>query len=170
MKKPIQIALLFIPLLLGDGTALAAADESANWQLRLTEDPLSNRTVCLMISVVKHTEDGQTTTPVTIIYNGDAFIAKTESNIDLSYSNSGLQVDFHKAHNIDRVHKNTNVVFVTDVPQIVEEFKKGLVGRLTLGFWPTWPKSRSYTVEFDLRGFSRTYKAFRLCQNGNESH
>jgi hypothetical protein len=148
--------------------ALANAKDIQNWQLVLAEDPISNQTVCLMVSAMKQTEDGQTSTPVSLIYNGKIFIAKTKSNIDLSYPDIGLQADNHTPHNIDRLHKKTSVVFDAQAIQIRDEFIKGLNGKLTLGFWPTWPKTRSFVTEFDLRGFTKTYQAFRRCQKTGE--
>jgi len=144
--------------------SLAIADDTLNWQLVLGEDPLTNRTSCLMISATRNIDDGQGRTPVSIIYNGRAFIATTESNIDLSYASLGLQVDNKKRHGIDRIFKRKNVVFEQHSAQIVDEFIAGLNGRLRLGFWPTWPKTQSFVADFDLRGFTRIYNEFRKCQ------
>lgn len=135
-----------------------------NWQLILAKDPLSKQSACLMVSATKKTEDGQATTPVSLIYNGNAFIAQTDSNIDLSYQGIGLQIDHNKKHNIDRLHNKISAVFETKTQQIHGEFVNGLSAKLTLGFWPTWPKTRSYTTKFDLRGFTKTYKTFQHCQ------
>jgi len=144
--------------------AVTSSYATENWQLILAEDPLSKQSICLMISATRQTEDGQTKTPVSLIYNGSVFIAKTKSNIDLSYPDIGLQVDNKKRHNIDRLHENSNAVFKTKTRQLLDEFINGLSAKLTLGFWPTWPKTRSYTTEFDLRGFTKTYKTFQHCQ------
>jgi hypothetical protein len=144
------------------------AADTQNWQLVLAEDPLEKHTSCLMVSATKQNDDGQATTPVSLIYNGKVFIAKTKSNIDLSYPNLGLQVDNKKPHNIDHLHKNNSVVFETQSPQILGEFIKGLTGKLTLGFWPTWPKTRSFTIDFDLRGFTKIYRNFQHCQKTGE--
>jgi hypothetical protein len=163
------VALLLFNLIPPSGFAAdAMADKTASWLLTMAEDPLSEHTVCLMVSAVKHTEDGQTSTAVTIIYNGREFIAKTQSNIDLSYPDVGLQVDHNKPQKIGHVFKNTNVVFDTNAEQIRDEFIKGLTGRLILGFWPTWPKTKSYAIEFDLHGFTKTYQALRHCQTTGE--
>lgn len=141
---------------------------NANWQLVLDEDPFTRQTACLMVSATKKTPDGQTTTPVHLIYNGEVLIAKTKSNVDTSYENSGLQVDLKESHNIDRLIKNNSVIFESQTDMIRDEFIKGLKARLTLGFWPTWPKTKSYTIEFDLRGFTDTYNAFQRCKKTGE--
>jgi hypothetical protein len=157
-KKSIFLILCLLPF-------PSIADDEPNWQLVLGEDPMSNKTACLMTSAKKRIDDGQGSTPVSIIYNGKAFIAATESNIDLSYADLGLQVDKKKAHSIDRLFENDSVVFEQQSRQILDEFIAGLNGRLTLGFWPTWPKTRAFTVDFDLRGFTRSYERFRQCQH-----
>jgi hypothetical protein len=121
-----------------------------------------------LVSSVKQSNDGQVTTPVSLVYNGNLFMAKTESNIDLSYAELGLQVDDNKSHTIDRLHKKTSAVFETQAPQIRDEFIKGRKARVRLGFWPSWPKTRSYVIEFDLRGFTRAYEALVQCQKTGE--
>ena len=98
----------------------------------------------------------------------NVFIAKTKSNIDLSYPEIGLKVDYNTPHTIDRLNKDTNAIFKNEAEQIRDEFIKGLSGKLTLGFWPSWPKTRAYTTEFDLRGFTKTYEAFLRCQQTGE--
>ena len=150
------------------GSVIAAAGGSGNWQLVLAEDPLSKQTACLMVSAIKHSKDGQSNTTVDLVYNGSLFIARTESNIDLSYPGLGLQVDNKEAHSIDRLHKQTNAVFEVQAQEIRDEFINGLNASLRLGFWPSWPKTRSYVIEFDLRGFTRAYQAFMNCQKTGE--
>ena len=162
MKKLYLLLLLYyLPL-----NSMAMNEQS--WQLVLGEEPQSDQTACLMVSAVKQTKDGQGRTKVSLVYNGKVFIARTESNIDLSYPGVGLQVDQHSSHNIDRLHKNNSVVFEAEAGQIHEEFIKGLTAKLTLGFWPSWPKTQVYVTEFDLRGFTKTYEAFRRCQQTGE--
>lgn len=70
-------------------SVMAGPADSHNWQLVMAEDPFSKQTSCLMVSAIKQTEDGQTNTAVSLVYNGKAFIARTESNIDLSYPGLG---------------------------------------------------------------------------------
>ena len=148
--------------------AIAFSVTSQNWQAVIAKDPVSKQNTCLLISSTKHTEDGQTSTPVKLSYNGEIFIAITNSNIDLSYADVGLQVDDHSRHTIDRLFKNTSAIFETDAELIRDEFKRGLNAKLILGFWPTWPVNKSYALEFDLRGFTKAYNEFLQCEmSGN---
>jgi hypothetical protein len=162
MKKIYLLCLLYsLPL-----NSMAMNEQ--NWQLVLGEDPQSDQTTCLMVSAVNQTEDGQGRTNVSLVYNGKVFIARTESNIDLSYPGVGLQVDHQLPHAIDRLHKKNSVLFEAEAGEIHEEFIQGLTGKLTLGFWPSWPKTRAYVTEFDLRGFTKNYEAFLRCQQTGE--
>jgi hypothetical protein len=162
MKKTIMMLCLFVL------TSPALAEQQANWRVVLAEDPLSGETGCLMISAEKVSDDGQTQTPVSLIYNGRAFIAQTHSNIDTSYANLGLRVDLRKPHNIDRLLKESSAVFENGADRLRDECIDGLTASLRLGFWPTWPKTHSYVTEFDLRGFTRSYQAFQRCQQSGE--
>lgn len=143
---------------------IAFSAASQNWQVVITKDPVSKQSTCLLISSTKHTEDGQNSTPIKLIYNGEIFIAATDSNIDLSYADVGLQVDDHSRYTIDRLFKNTDAIFETDAERIRDEFKRGLNAKLILGFWPTWPVTKSYAIDFDLRGFTKAYNKFLQCK------
>ena len=147
--------------------ALAYAKDS-NWQPVIGEDPLSQQTVCLLVSAQKQINDGQSTTPINIVYNGKAFIAQTRSNIDLSYAGVGLQVDNSKVHPVDRLLKKTHAVFETGADEIRQQFIAGISGKLTLGFWPSWPKTTAVVTNFNLIGFTKAYQAFLHCQKNGE--
>ena len=157
MRNLLLVSLLFL-------SGIAVGENMHNWQVVSAKDPLSRQTTCLLTSAVRSTEDGQTTTPVSLVYNGELFVARTDSNIDSSYPDLGIQVGHHERHEIDRLHKATDAVFETSADQLRDEFIRGLSAKLTLGFWPTWPKTRSYTVVFDLRGFTSAYNDFLQCQ------
>jgi len=144
------------------------AASANNWRVVVDKDPLSQQTGCLMMSAEKITKDGQTTTPVVILYNGNQFVVKTESNIDLSYVDSGLRVDAKNTHKIDRLYNRTDAVFEKESDQIRDEFIQGLRARLTFGFWPTWPKTHSHIIDFDLRGFTTARDTFLRCKKTGE--
>ncbi|UCE88586.1 MAG: hypothetical protein JSW10_09620, partial [Pseudomonadota bacterium] len=142
--------------------ALAAAEPA--WRAVVGNDPLQGKTACLMESAQVAVNDGQTTTPVRFLYNGTAFLVTTKSNIDQSYPNVGLQVDTHAPFAIDRVHKETHVIFAKDAEQIRAQFIRGLRAKLSLGFWPTWPQGETVVAEFSLIGFTKAHEKFLQCQ------
>ena len=117
-----------------------------------------------MQSVVKTLQDGHGTTEIKLLYNGREFVAHTQSNIDLTYPNLGLKVDDSATFLIDEVTKETMAVFKTQAEQIKRLFIRGYHARLTLGFWPTWPKTHTVSAEFSLVGFTKTHQEFLECQ------
>lgn len=92
------ISLLFICL----NSAVAS---TANWSVRLGHDGLRDRSICLLESATLQVHDGQTTTPIKLVYNGEVLIGVTKSNIDLSYQGVGLQVDKRSSYEVDTLHK-----------------------------------------------------------------
>jgi len=140
------------------------AASTKNWSVRIGDDGIRPRAVCLLESATRQVHDGQTTTPVKLVYNGKVIIAVTKSNIDLSYVGIGLQVDEQSTHTVDTLHKKTRVIFEKASNDIVQEFIKGREARLVLGFWPSWPKTKTVTSHFSLRGFSDAHQAFQDCQ------
>ena len=145
-------------------SAPAFASSAPAWRAVVGQDPLQNKTACLMESMQMTVHDGQTTTPVRFLYNGTAFLVTTKSNIDLTYPNVGLQVDHNAPIAIERLHKETNIVFEHDAEQIRTQFIRGLKAKLSLGFWPTWPQGETVVTEFSLIGYTKAYEAFEHCQ------
>ena len=162
MRTSLAIIILLTSVL---SLPLAAAE---NWQVRMGEDGMSSRAVCLLESASVQVHDGQTTTPVKLLYNGELLIALTKSNIDLSYQGVGLQVDGQSPYAVDSLHKETRAIFNKQANDIMQAFIKGREASLVLGFWPTWPKTKTVSTRFSLLGFSRAYQAFLDCQaNGD---
>jgi hypothetical protein len=156
-------AFVFVSL---EGFALAAPA----WQTVVTYDALQKKTACLMESAQVAVNDGQTMTPVRFLYNGQVFLVTTESNIDLSYPNVGLQVDANSPIPVERIHKNTNIIFAHDAEQIHAQFIRGSKAHLSLGFWPTWPRGDTVIAEFSLAGFTRAHQDFIQCQRTGGVH
>ena len=136
-----------------------------SWSVSIEEDPVNKTNICLLVSRIYKIDDGQTTTPVQLIYNGKNVFAKTKSDIDMSYPNIGLQIDTHELHKISRVHKNNIVVFENADDSIHQQFINGRNAHLALGFWPTWPQTHTRIIDFSLMGYTETYKQFLKCRN-----
>ena len=136
-----------------------------SWTVSMDEDPITKSNVCLLISKTYTIEDGQTTTPVQLVYNGEKLFAKTKSDIDMTYPNIGLQIDTHDQHKITRVNNKNIAVFANTDHSIHQQFIDGRQARLTLGFWPTWPRTHSRMINFSLIGYTKAHKLFKKCQN-----
>lgn len=141
-----------------------AMAETSGWHAGRGPDPLTQHTQCLLQSDSQTIHDGQTKTPMRIVFNGTAFIITTRSNIDLTYPDLGLTVDDLPTRAIDHVHKATSAVFDTDVARLRSEFSKGRQVQIALGFWPSWPKTDTKVTRFSLQGFRKAYAAFLTCQ------
>lgn len=56
------------------------------------------------------------------------------------------------------------MIFKKTANDMIDDFIKGREARLILGFWPSWPKTKTVTSRFSLLGFTRAYQAFQDCQ------
>jgi len=158
----INHAICFIALLAGVCTQANAA-EASNWQVTQGMDKLSQKSMCLLESTSQSVNDGRTTTPMQIVYNGKAFLVLTRSKIDLTYPGLGLHVDGKPVHAIDRIYKGTHVVFESAAENMRMQFIKGKTAYIVLGFWPTWPKSHTIVTRFSLIGFHAAYRKYLAC-------
>jgi len=132
-----------------------------NWKVRIDPD---DRSRCLMESVTHVVNDGQSETSVKLVYTGDALYAATKSNIDLEYRGIGLQVDRLEQHPIDEVYMKKTAVFARNIDKINKQFIDGINAKLTLGFWPLLPKTKTHVIEFSLIGYTKAYQQFLNCQ------
>lgn len=132
-----------------------------NWQVRI--DP-EDRSRCLLESATNVFNDGQAETSVKLVYIGDALYAATKSSIDLEYPGIGLQVDRHEQHPIDEVYMKKTAVFSKNIDKIHKQFIEGAKAKLTLGFWPLIPKTRTHVIEFSLFGYTKAYQQFLKCK------
>lgn len=156
---------LFLLLILCHLSFTAFAENTQEWELVTAEDPITYERVCLMVSTTKKMEDGHGKTPITIFYNGESFIIKTKSNIDMSYEKSGIKVDSASTlYSIDKVHRETKAIFKTQAPAMLDAFLNGKQAHILLGFWPTWPKTKLHHIQFDLSYFAEIYPSFLHCK------
>jgi hypothetical protein len=135
-----------------------------NWEVVIDTDPASQNSTCLMESATHVIDDGQTETPVKLLYTGLELYAITKSNIDLSYPETGLQIDSQKRFQVDQLHNKNTVVFNKKVKKIHTQLIHGKKAKLALGFWPTWPRTHTRIIAFDLTGYTKTYEKFVKCK------
>jgi hypothetical protein len=147
------------------GPAMAS---DANWRAVIGHDPLQHMTACLLESKPLTVFDGQTDTPLQLIYNGTVFRMTSQSHVDLSYPGVGLRVDGQELFAVDTVENRTDLIFSSRADAIKEQFIAGRQAQIAVGFWPTWPRSDTVVARFSLLGFSRAYTAFRHCQTTGE--
>jgi hypothetical protein len=156
---------LFVIAILGSQVALvAAAGADANWTSERGLDRLTGRDRCLLASKAETINDGHDDISISLVLTADALLVVTASNIDLTYPGIGLQVDQLAPIQIDRLFKDTMPVFDREIETILEEFIKGYRAKVSLGFWPTWPKTETQSATFSLLGFTKAYQAFRTCE------
>ncbi len=163
MKKTLAYFLVALALVGGYGAHAASDTSPANWMVRRGIDKITQQERCLLESKKETIHDGHDDVPIYLVLTGDALLVVTESNVDLSYPGIGLKVDKHEPIQIERSFKATMVVFDSDIAMIIERFMKGHWATVSLGFWPTWPQTETFSTKFTLIGFTRAYEDFLAC-------
>lgn len=135
----------------------AASAAEQHWRVSDSEP-------CFLFTPVKSIDDGQGQTPVALRLDAERLHVTTNSNIDAEFDDLGISVDDQEMILIDGVVRETNVVFETGVPTLVEQFIAGRNAKLQLRFWPTWPSTGPKTVEFSLIGFTKAHRQMQQCQ------
>ena len=161
-SKPCVVLFLYLACV---GSVMAGEE---NWRTVIGYDPLQKKTACLLESKLLTVFDGQTDTPLQLIYNGSVFRMTSQSHVDLTYPGVGLRVDMQDPFTVDAVENRTDLIFSSRADAIKEQFIAGRQAQIAVGFWPTWPRGDTVVARFSLLGFSRAYTAFRHCQTTGE--
>ena len=120
---------------------------------------------CVLQSTPVKMDDGQGGTRVTFWLTPEQLQFKTDSVIDLSYQETGIRVDDDRSFVLETVAHRTNLQFVKQRQALLESMGMGRSMQLTLGFWPTWPITHTYTVTMPLVSFGTAMKAWETCNN-----
>src|SRR5262245_28331515 len=107
--------------------------------------------------------DGYQTTWAQIQVDERAVRVTSASVLDPGDGDIGLVVDDGTLIRPDQVAGQKTAVFSAQYDRLVDDFKRGLRVRVQLRFWPTWPKTSTYSATFSLLGFTRAYARLADC-------
>jgi len=147
--KKYQVNLAKLPLIIGENWVLDRGPDSSG------QCALSYRQLVM--------RDGQGETPVSFIINKDSVIFRTKSNIDLVYEQTGLAIDDLPRIPIENLIDDFSISYKQHYLSLLNDMKSGDQAILSLGFWPTWPMTRAYSLSFDLSDFSSAQQALMDC-------
>lgn len=107
-------------------------------------------------------EDGQGSTRVYLELTPKQFNIKTKSNIDLGYEGDGLMID-STPFELESLLNETSLAFTRQYDSLLNALKQGETLKITLGFWPSWPVSQTYSSTIPVNGFAAAYSAWDRC-------
>lgn len=132
----------------------------ANWEI----DAAGLAGACAMVTPVIVINDGHGETKVQLKLNREQLVVFTDSNIDNSKQDLGLQVDDKPFIGITGLSGEMHVVFGKErIDTIIDQFVPGRRVVIYLRFWPTWPETGIKEAEFSLIGFTKTLQSLSEC-------
>jgi hypothetical protein len=141
----------------------AASEIVTGWTAVRIFDPFRNESRCVAESSKLIIHDGHQDTTIYLRVDQSSIVVLTESNLDLNRPDVGLRVDDGALIKPDKAFLDQNALFESSAPRIIAQFKPGLVARVSLHFWPTWPSKGLKTASFSLVGFSRAFAQLPGC-------
>ena len=150
-EKPLdaQVTLESLPLIIGE-----------NWVLNREPDS-SGR--CALFYREQVMQDGQGETTVRLMISSNEMIFKTRSNIDLSYEQTGIRLDQQAQIPIEQVLNETDIRYAKNIQEVLRKMQTAEHLTLSLGFWPTWPVTRTHQLDFDISDFSLAFNKLKTC-------
>ena len=151
VKKSDDFTVKMLPLSYGD------------WVLDVKNIHSPGEKQCVAVNSHSIIDDGHSNSSVVVEVTSKAIRIYTESLIDVSYLDMGIAVDKFDRVDIDSVFSDTNVVFNFHVDQLIAQMREGDKAVLTLGFWPEWPMTHTYSTDISLSGFSKIMNKLNVC-------
>lgn len=142
------------------GLALTAVP-AASWTAAVQPDPVTRQSRCLLSGesvVISAGHDD--TTPVTLVFNGSSLLVVTQSDLDASFADLQLVIDKNPPIRSEKTARKTILIFDQNLPDLIRQLREGRQATVYLRFWPTWPVTQLFPVNFGLAGFSKSHDAF----------
>ena len=151
---------------LSSGLVLATVPASASWTAAVQPDPITRQSRCLLTSEAVSTSAGHDdTTSVSLVFNGSSLLVVTQSDLDTSFADLQLVVDKNPPIRSEKIAHKTILIFDQNLPDLIRQLREGFQATVYLRFWPTWPVTQPFPINFSLVGFSKAHDAFgQNCQ------
>ena len=107
--------------------------------------------------------DGYHEATVEVLISDDGLYVATDSNVDMSYPEIGVQVDGRPPRPFRGTYNATSVYLDEGLPDLLSELSEGAGMRIRLGFWPTWPVTETQETRIELGRFKEAYGALMAC-------
>ncbi len=144
--EPVQFSIEELPITIAD-----------NWILK------TDLSQCSLHSQTQTLDDGAGKTPITLILSATNWLLKTKSDIDLSYKNTGIDLDTGEHFDLETVVKDTNLEFTKQKEAMIAAFKQASTATFSIGFWPTWPVTEPRTFTISVSHFASAHQAWQSC-------
>lgn len=136
----------------------------AGWALDRRPNPATKRTECILASPAVNIPDGYDRTNVQVLLTLQSIYINADSNIDLSYPESGIRIGAGALRPFDRlVRETTAVISGGGVKSLYTRMANSSRMVVRLGFWPTWPATETREVSYSLGDFQHAITALHAC-------
>lgn len=120
---------------------------------------------CTLSTLPVRFDDGQGMSRLQLVFTPQNWLVKTQSDIDMSYSGTGLTVDEGRHFPLEQLVRDTDLMFTKDYAAMTEAFMAARRLDIALGFWPSWPVTETKTITISLQHFARAHRAWKSCQS-----
>jgi len=144
--------------------ALLPLSFGRQWVLDRRLNPVTKQTQCILASESVNIQDGYDRTNVQVLLTLDSIYVSTDSNIDLSYPQTGIRIGTGTLRPFDKLAGQTAaMVSGDDVSALYASMTSSPDMVVRLGFWPTWPVTETREASYSLEDFHTAVMALRAC-------
>jgi len=134
------------------------------WVLDRRPNPVTKEIQCMLASEVVNIPDGYDRTNVQVLLTLNTIYVSADSNIDLSYPQTGIRIGASTLRPFDTLAGQTAaMVSGEDVSALYARMTSSPDMVVRLGFWPTWPVTETREASYSLEDFQTAVTALRAC-------
>ena len=134
------------------------------WFLDRNNDKISNTTRCLLSSRKVKFNDGYSDSIISLELTTNTLLIKTNSSIDMSYPDIGIYIDQKEPFPLEELFGDSSILIKQNTKKITSQLLDGEMLTIKMGFWPTWPKTETRSIDFALSNFDNAYQSFLACE------
>lgn len=123
----------------------------------------SSQNHCSLKTIAVSMDDGAGKTPIYLELTNNAWLIQTKSDIDMTYPDIGLFLSNGTQIPLESVVKDTRIAITKQKQQLTDALKTSERIRVALGFWPTWPVSKTRSKTISVAHFPQAFSAWETC-------
>jgi len=118
---------------------------------------------CYLMSKDVKIRDGHGGGALRILVAAGKMLLISTSNIDMSYSDTGFSFDGGELLPLESLYSETAVLVENSYKALLTGMQSNSIMTVRLGFWPSWPVTKSYQARIEMTGFTPALKQLQAC-------
>jgi len=118
---------------------------------------------CYLMSKHVKIRDGHGGGKLRLLVDDGKMLLISTSNIDMSYSDAGFSFGGGDVLPLESLYSETAVLVASTYAALLANMQSNSIMTVRLGFWPSWPVTKSYQARIEMEGFTPALSQLQAC-------